>query len=408
MKSNAVVVAPPEGRGRGACVAGAVVAGGVGGGVFAGGGCVACNKVISRRATIFFDATVLGKAMRRAMDVVIVAGLIGTLAACGRVTVEPQRARILLNAESPRPTIDVADAPAALLQSIAAVPSEKWPDVLRVVASDNHASMPGQYALVDGRIRFTPLAPLHRGRPYHVTFAPPGWETVTATVSLPTVDLTPSTIVTQIFPTAEVLPANQRRFHIHFSAPMNPRGVMDFVGLFDDNGHRIDHLAPVTEQAWNEDRTICSIGLADEKDALEEGRTYTLAIDAAWRDGQGLPLKQPFRYTFTAGAPDDAEIDPHSWKTNVPAAGSRGPIVIIFPEPLDRESLLRSISVIGGDRKTVVGQSAVGAGEMTWSFAPDSAWPAGTYHVAVAGLEDLAGNPVARNAAPVLLPITIR
>jgi hypothetical protein len=51
MNSIAVVVALPDGRGRGACVAGAVVAG-FGAGGWAGAGAGVCIKVISKRATI--------------------------------------------------------------------------------------------------------------------------------------------------------------------------------------------------------------------------------------------------------------------------------------------------------------------------------------------------------------------
>lgn len=341
--------------------------------------------------------------MRRATDVVVTAVLIGILSACNKVAVEPQHARILLNSELSRPTIDVVDAPAAVLQSLESTSGDAWTTVLRIAAGPEQQPVLGQYAIVDGRIRFTPMAPFRRGRPYLVTFAPPGFESLTSTVTLPAMDLTPSTVVTDVFPTSAMMPANQLRLHLQFSAPMDPRGIRDFVRLVDESGSEVKSAFMSMESAfWNEDRTRYTLFIDPAAHALSEGRTYTLVLDTAWRDGNGLPLKQPYRRTFKIGPPDTSVIDTKTWKLDLPASGSSGPLVIIFPEPLDHEQLAAALIVQKTGGKSLNGHASIGAGEMTWTFVPDEPWQAGQYTIGIGPLEDLAGNGIGHAFDPQL------
>src|SRR6187402_3073099 len=110
-------------------------------------------------------------------------------AACnggGTLLIPAPSARIVMNANSPRPTIEVVDVPLDQLRAIEGTTSrEAWTAILRVsVAADQPAAV-GQYTVEAGRVRFTPMFPLDPRRQYHVTFSPPGGETVTATVGLP-------------------------------------------------------------------------------------------------------------------------------------------------------------------------------------------------------------------------------
>ena len=131
--------------------------------------------------------------------------------------------------------------------------------------------------------------------------------------------------------------------------------------------------------------------------SLTNGKSYTLLIDAAWRDGNGLPLKQAYRRTFKVGAADERPLDTKTWKFASPAAGSSAPLIIAFPEPLDHGLMLRALGVIAPGGKPFEGQVVVGADELTWSFTPVEPWKAGAYNVvALAILEDLAGNRIGR------------
>jgi len=341
-------------------------------------------------------------------------------------TAAPAPLRIVLNAESPRPTIDVVGVPAEALKALPGpAAAEAWHGIIRVSTGTDGRSLLGQYAVVGGVIRFTPMFPLDRGRPYVVTFSPPGGTAITATISFPPADVTPTTSVVQSFPTASVVPANLLRIHMVFSAPMDTRDGAGAIHLLDSGGaDRTDLLLPLDADSWNADRTHCTLTFDPARRAsLVEGEIYTLSVSAGWRDAHGLPLKQPFRRAFTLGPSDGEPVDPTAWKIELPGAGSTGPLVIIFPKPLDYESLLDAIRVIGPDKQPIEGHAAIGAGEWTWTFAPDEPWQAGPHVVSVVkSLSDLAGNSVDevfdaeaydRANLPVvtektLLPVTIR
>ena len=329
----------------------------------------------------------------------------------GSLLIPSPSARIVLNADSPRPTIEVVDVQPDQLRAIEGTESrEAWNAILRVSVGADQPAAVGQYTIADGRIRFTPMFPLDPGRQYHVTFTPPGGERVSATVALPATDTTPKTTVSQVFPTSNVVPENQLRLYIHFSAPMGMRGGLDFVHLLDEAGKEVkDPFLPLDAEFWNDDRTRYTVffdpgrqkrgiaPIAEMGRSLTAGNSYTLVVDAQWRDGHGLPLKQPFRRIFTVGPPDERPLDPKTWKIAVPAAGSSTALTIAFPEPLDHGLLLRALGVVTPGGKPLEGQVVVGANELTWSFTPVEPWKPGAHNiVAFAMLEDLAGNRIGK------------
>jgi hypothetical protein len=309
--------------------------------------------------------------------------------------------KIVLNADSPRPTIDVVDVPADQLATIAGADSrEAWSAILKVAVGIDQPAADGQYSIENNVVRFTPMFPLDKGRQYHVTFTAPGAAPITATVGLPPPDTTPTTSVTEVYPTADVIPANQLRVYIQFSAPMGARGALDFVHLFDESGQEVkDPFLPLDVEFWNEDRTIYTAFFDPAREvgrSLTEGKTYTLVCDASWLDGKGLPLKQSFKRTFTVGPPDDKPLDPKAWKIEPPSADSITPLVVTFPEPLDHGLLLRALAVRSG-AKLLDGQVVVSNHEQTWSFTPTDPWKAGAYNLVLSTiLEDLAGNRIGR------------
>jgi hypothetical protein len=319
--------------------------------------------------------------------------------------------RIVLNTDTPRPTIDVAGVSDRALIELGTLDTrEQWAAVMKVSVGPDQPAMIGQYAIVDGRVRFTPMFPLDRGRQYHVSFVPPGGTAVTATVGLPAADTTPTTTVAQVYPSGEVVPENQLRLYVHFSAPMGMRGGLDYIKLLDDAGKEVvDPFLPLDAEFWNEDRTRYTVffdpgrqkrgiaPIADMGRSLTEGKSYTLVVDSQWRDGNGLPLKETYRRTFRVGPPDERPLDPKVWKIVAPVAGSNEPLSVTFQEPLDHGLLLRALGVLGPDRRPLEGRVRVGTNELIWSFAPVEPWKAGAYNIlAFAMLEDLAGNRIGR------------
>ena len=83
---------------------------------------------------------------------------------------------------------------------------------------------------------------------------------------------------------------------------------------------------------------------------------------------------------------------------SLPGAGSRDPLEVRFPEPLDRALLDRLIWVkIQPRRKSCRARSRWVAAETRWRFTPASPWRRGDYRLVVGTeLEDLAGNSVAQ------------
>ena len=120
-------------------------------------------------------------------------------------------------------------------------------------------------------------------------------------------------------------------------------------------------------------------------------------IDRDWADAQGNPLHESFRKSFRAGPPDDNPTDPKDWKLQTPTAGSRAPLHLIFPKPLDHALLERVIGVTDSVDHELEGAITVREKETHWSFTPKQSWQAGAYHLTVeTTLEDLAGNSIGR------------
>jgi hypothetical protein len=130
---------------------------------------------------------------------------------------------------------------------------------------------------------------------------------------------------------------------------------------------------------------------------LEEGKSYTLVIDREWQDAEGNILRETFRKKFTVGPPDDEPIDPKNWELAPLSAGSRQPLMVRFPKPLDHALLHRLIWVANAAGKRVPGTASVSQEETEWRFTPENPWPPGEFHLVVdKALEDLAGNTVGR------------
>ena len=80
-----------------------------------------------------------------------------------------------------------------------------------------------------------------------------------------------------------------------------------------------------------------------------------------------------------------------------PAGGTRDPLVVMFPEPLDHGLLARALGVEDSSRRPVDGEITLDAADTRWTFRPAAPWAAGVYQlVALAILEDPAGNRIGR------------
>ena len=130
--------------------------------------------------------------------------------------------------------------------------------------------------------------------------------------------------------------------------------------------------------------------------SLVAGRRYTLRVSRDWPDGQSQPLREAFERSFIVGPPDRSPLDVSSWRIAAPREGSSDPLVVTFPESLDRGLLMRAVGV-RQDGAPMVGDVKVDADETRWTMTPREPWRAGRYEVIALGiLEDLAGNRIGR------------
>ncbi len=301
----------------------------------------------------------------------------------------------------------------------ASVSPQQWAEILHVsVEGTEGVPIVGRYRVVDNSIRFTPTFPFDAGRTYNVWFDPariPGASSIQlvprigASVTLPRPTVAPSTLVTHVYPSGDVLPENQLRMYIEFSAPMGRRSGIEHVALLDERGVEVEGpFLPLDYEFWNADRTRFTVffdpgrvkkGILPNTQmgrALKVGKTYTLLVRADWQDANGLPLKEPYRRTFHVGPPDAHPLDTAQWRIDAPKPGGQTPLVVTFPEPVDHGLLFRALGVRrAGD--IVDGDVTVDANETRWSFTPHEAWRAGAYDLlALSILEDRAGNQIGR------------
>lgn len=333
--------------------------------------------------------------------------------------------------------VDVRGLPADDLAAVRAarLTRSEWEALLRVTVAGagTAADAPdlpavlGDYAVTDDAIRFSPRYPFDPGRRYRVAFFPQRlparpladgagaaepWRErpLEAVVGEPAASRAPSTRVVRIYPTADVVPENQLRFYVHFSAPMGLEGGSDHVRLIDAEGQAVDNaFLPLDLALWNADRTRYTLlfdpgrvkrGILPNVRRgrpLAAGRRFTLAVDSAWRDADGLPLAEPFRRSFTAGPPEERALDLADWRLRPPAAGGRDPLVVAFDRPLDHALLRRALLVTSPAGGRVPGDVDVRAAETEWAFTPHAPWERGEHRLtALPALEDTAGNRVGR------------
>jgi hypothetical protein len=268
-------------------------------------------------------------------------------------------------------------------------------------------------------VRFEPQFPLEPGLVYRAVFRPdrlPGkskqTELLTAEFRRPPRDNTPTTVVSQIYPSSDALPENLLKFYIHFSAPMSRGRIYDHITLREKSSGKAIELPflEIDEELWDPAMQRLTLfidpgrikrgvrPLEEIGPALEEGKSYTLIIDREWRDSAGKPLRETFEKQFYVGPPDREPLAPDTWRINPPAAETREALALIFPEPLDQALALRLIQVTDERGNPVKGSASVENRERLWRFIPLTSWRRGSYRIVVqTTIEDLAGNNIGKS-----------
>jgi hypothetical protein len=330
--------------------------------------------------------------------------------------------------DAKRAVVEVSGIPAAALEewSRSKPDRARWQRLLPVVARQGELielglpPMLGEYRVEAGVVRFRPQFPLEPGVEYRARFqpeelpgaalpaAPAAGKSIIADYQLPAAPpAEPTTVVSQIYPSGDVVPENLLKFYVHFSAPMSGGAIYDHIRLRDVKAGKDVELPflEIDEELWDPRMTRLTLfidpgrikrgvqPLEEVGPALEAGKSYTLVIDRAWKDAAGRPMKASYEKAFRAGPPDREPPNPTKWKVEAPKAGTRDALALTFGESLDRALAERLIRVADAAGRPVEGKVAVGEAERGWSFVPAGPWRAGRYDVVVgAMLEDLAGN----------------
>jgi hypothetical protein len=276
--------------------------------------------------------------------------------------------------------------------------------------------MLGTYAVHGTNVRFTPKFALKAGLSYCVEYFPPPARNVDSPARYEQVFAIPAAPrgepakITAVYPSADVLPENQLRFYVHFSAPMSRGEAYSHLQLLKESGEPVDlPFLEIGEELWDTSGKRLTLlidpgrikrGLKPREEAgpvLESGHKYTLVITAGWRDESGQPLSADFFKKFEAGPPVEKAIDPNVWKITPPEVGKRQPLLVRFPQPLDHGLLQRTIQVHDAAGKRVPGEISASHQERSWFFSPERPWTAGAYELVIdTALEDLAGNRIGR------------
>jgi hypothetical protein len=300
---------------------------------------------------------------------------------------------------------------------------EQWQNLLAVYVDQGDITaqiflpaMLGSYAVDDSALRFMPQFPLQRGIRYRAVFRPqnlPGGaaeKPVVSTFALAVAPQAATTRVTQVFPSADVLPENLLKFYVHFSAPMSRGQIYDHIQLREAAGRAVElPFLQIDEELWDANMTRLTLfidpgrikrgvlPLEEVGPALETGKKYELVIDRAWHDAAGSPLQESFTKRFTVGPPWRDAIDTAQWKIKAPKAKSRDPVAVTFSGPMDHALALRLIQVVRDSGKGVAGAKTLVDQEERWLFTPESPWEAGQYALSVpTHIEDLAGNNIGK------------
>jgi hypothetical protein len=289
----------------------------------------------------------------------------------------------------------------------AAPPPGGWPAVFAVFVEGASDPLLGSYSVENRTLSFRPQFPLAEGVRYRAVFRQAGSRAaVEQTFNGPPKRIWPATRVERVYPTADVLPGNQLRLYVYFSAPMSRGEASRRIHLLDKDGRELREEFLPGEELWdpNVQRLTLTFDPGRIKRGLTsnvsmgppiaEGQRYTLVIDREWPDAHGVPLVETYRKSFRGGAPVRVPPDPKQWKITAPRAATTDPLIVDFDRPMNYTLLQRMLQV-SASRGRVEGAIAVDRQESQWRFTPKTAWTPGAHRLIVdTALEDLAGNKI--------------
>jgi hypothetical protein len=305
--------------------------------------------------------------------------------------------------------VELTGLDSANLSQLRDLPPKDWSKTLAVFVADSRTPMVGSYTVEKAALRFEPRFPFNPGLKYRSVYTNASSQKIELEFTIPQ-SAANAAVVEQVYPSADKLPENLLKFYLHFSAPMSWGQAYARVHLLDSDGKKVERpFLELEQELWDPSGRRLTLfihpgrikrGLKPREElgpVLQEGKYYTLIVEATWPDADGLPLQKQFTKKFKVEPPDETQPDPKTWKVQPPPAGSRESLAIRFPKPLDHALLNRMLWIVDGSGKRIEGQIQIGEQEKSWTFTPSQVWKAGEYRLVIdTALEDLAGNSIAR------------
>src|SRR5262249_42615935 len=158
--------------------------------------------------------------------------------------------------------------------------------------------MLGTYSVDRGALTFRPRFPVSPGMHLRAVFHTPDSSSVEATFDVPRASLAATTRVAHVYPSRDVLPENQLKFYIYFSAPMSKGSAWQKLHLLDADGKAVTlPFLELDEELWDPECVRLTVlfdpgrikrevlPLREIGPSIQEGKRYTLLIDRDWLDG---------------------------------------------------------------------------------------------------------------------------
>ena len=270
---------------------------------------------------------------------------------------------------------------------------------VRVAEAGDDQDLPnvlGDHEILSDGVRFIPRYPFEPGVRFRAfldlrVLGRPGLaEVQTLEFSIPGEKGGVGAEVSEVFPSGDVLPENLLRLYVRFSRPMQRGKAEANIEVLGPDGRRapdVLYRAPV--ELWDRSMTCLTIlldpgrlkrGVGPNRmldPPLRPGEKYALAINQGMIDMDGCRLREGYRKSFRVSEAVREPIAFERWKVRVPAHGTREPLELNFPSPLDWAQLWRGIAIASGSGLPIGGRIDIDRSETRWRFAPDVPWRAG-------------------------------
>ncbi|HKF64891.1 MAG TPA: Ig-like domain-containing protein, partial [Vicinamibacterales bacterium] len=141
----------------------------------------------------------------------------------------------------------VVGLPAAALRE----PAAGWASVFAIyVGTGAVPALAGSYSIENGALVFRPKYPLAPGPRYRAVFRGAGASPIEQTFEGPAHTVTPAARVDRVYPSSGVLPSNQLRLYIYFSAPMSRGEAEQRIHVLDADGKPLRGVFLPGQELW--------------------------------------------------------------------------------------------------------------------------------------------------------------